>query len=204
MAFISSLIATYGMTLKGLPPSLLLNILRISEGCNLNINTIMTMFGYVKSLAKKYVLLAVKSESISDIYNYLPITDMISTSGQPMENEFKLIKSQGFEQVINLAPHNAENSLKNEALTLNNLGMNYFHIPVAFDNPIEEDFEQFKDLLRENKHKKVWVHCAANMRVSAFIYRYRRSVLGESEDIAKADLNKIWQPFGAWTEFIKR
>lgn len=35
---------------------------------------------------------------------------------------------------------------------------------------------------------KVWVHCAANMRVSAFIYRYRCTVLGEDRDTAARDL----------------
>ena len=50
--------------------------------------------------------------------------------------------------------------------------------------------------------EKTWVHCAANMRVSAFIYRYRCAVLGEAEQVAKQDLEKIWQPFGNWKTFL--
>jgi hypothetical protein len=37
----------------------------------------------------------------------------------------------------------------------------------------------------------IWLHYAANMRVSAFLLRYRRDVLKESTATAKLDLDKI-------------
>jgi hypothetical protein len=50
----------------------------------------------------------------------------------------------------------------------------------------------------------VHVHCIANARVSAFFYRFRRDVLGMDEAQARAEMETVWQPKGAWVEFVKR
>ncbi len=91
-----------------------------------------------------------------------------------------------------------------EAEILSENGAQYVHLPVDFKDPKEADFRKFVEALHEAKDRKVWVHCAANMRVSAFTYRYRVSELGEDEATAKQDLHRIWQPFGVWSEFVNR
>ena len=53
-----------------------------------------------------------------------------------------------------------------------------------------------------NSETQLWVHCAANMRVSAFMYHYRTSELGQEEAIARSDMNKIWETFGVWRKFV--
>lgn len=166
------------------------------------INTIKTTLGFLKTLIERYAPVEFGSASLDDIFNYLPINDRISTSGQPTEKQFELVKSHGFENVINLAPGGGENSLKDEAGTLSNLGINYVHIPVDFARPGDDDFEKFKNEMQRLSEEKVWVHCAANMRVSAFIYRYRCTVLEEQPDEAKKALSKIWEPLGVWKRFI--
>lgn len=168
----------------------------------MSFNTIKTTMGYLKSLVRKYTPLDANAESLEDIYNYLPIDERISTSGQPSEKQFEIIKANGFEHVINLAPHDAENSLKNERETLESLGMSYVHIPVNFVKPRDKEFDKFKQAMAEYSDKKVWVHCAANMRVSAFMYRYRCHVLGEEQTVAKQALSQIWEPMGVWKKFI--
>ena len=80
--------------------------------------------------------------------------------------------------------------------------MHYTHIPVDFQNPTEQDFEQFCGVMKEIGDAPVMVHCAANMRVSAFVYRYRCEVLGEEPDKAIVDMQKIWEPFGVWKKFV--
>ena len=70
------------------------------------------------------------------------------------------------------------------------LGLEYTHIPVDFKNPTQADFDAFVAALGEHGATKVWVHCAANMRVSAFMYRYRTQQLGLADEVARADLNK--------------
>lgn len=166
-------------------------------------NTLKTVVGFLRGVLERWTPLKPAGQSVEEIYNYVEIDGRFATSGQPNEQQFGLIRDAGYETVINLAPQSVlENSLPNEADELSKLGIRYIHIPVDFKNPTEEDFEQFASSLQEQGTQKIWIHCAANMRVSAFVYRYRRAVLGDSKDVASADLHKIWEPFGIWKSFI--
>ena len=78
----------------------------------------------------------------------------------------------------------------------------YIHIPVNFNNPVKDDFLLFVKKLNENKDKKIWIHCAANMRVSAFVYKYRRDVLGLEDKQVIKDMELIWSPNRTWNTFI--
>ena len=84
------------------------------------------------------------------------------------------------------------------------LGMTYIHLPVDFQNPTEHDFEQFCSVMEQLKDVPVHVHCIANARVSAFLYRYRRDVLQMDETKARAEMEAVWQPKGVWVEFVSR
>jgi protein tyrosine phosphatase (PTP) superfamily phosphohydrolase (DUF442 family) len=42
-----------------------------------------------------------------------------------------------------------------------------YHIPVQFGAPTERDLLAFFDAMDRNSGRRVWVHCAANMRVTA-------------------------------------
>ena len=159
-------------------------------------STFKTSLGFIQTL----IGIGSTSASLDSIFNVHPISENLMTSGQPTAEQFGTIKDAGFEQVINLAPHNAENAIKNEAELLTKLGLTYTHIPVDFKNPTEDDFSRFCGALKQDK--KTWVHCAANMRVSAFIYKYRIQELGLKAKEARYDLEKLWKPFGVWAEFI--
>ena len=166
------------------------------------LSTFKTTLKYLGTLTRKLHPTWLHSKSLSSIYNYLPYWDGVCTSGQPTEAQLKLISENGYGTVINLAPHNAENALQDEASCLQALNVKYHHIPVNFASPSEESFQQFCQLMREKQNEKLWVHCAANMRVSAFMYRYRVQVLGCESSLAKEEMDKIWQPFGVWKSFV--
>lgn len=167
-------------------------------------NTLKTSLGFWLSILGKYSPFRFRKNSIVNIFNYLPINESITTSGQPTAEQFSLIGAEGFLSVINLAPHHAENALPDEPAVLANLGIAYTHIPVDFKNPTETDYQHFVAAMRAHTGAKVWVHCAANMRVSAFVYRYRIGELKEDRELARRDLEKIWQPFGVWKNFISK
>lgn len=170
---------------------------------NAHSNTLKTVLGFIRAFLGRRLPIFRQGERIADIYNFLQIDNLFATSGQPSEAQFQLIKDAGFDTVINLAPTSVlENSVINEAEVLSQLNMRYVHIPVDFKNPTEEDFRAFIEALSGCVPQKLWVHCAANMRVSAFTYRYRRDVLAENEIRARADLHKIWEPFGVWKRFV--
>jgi uncharacterized protein (TIGR01244 family) len=166
-------------------------------------STARTGLGFVATFAERHLPGRFRSGRLTAIFNYLPISDSLVTAGQPTETQFTAVKAAGIARVINLAPHGLENSLPDEAGLVTGLGMDYVHIPVDFENPTESDFTQFCTAMQAAGTHPVLVHCAANMRVSAFVYRYRTQILGEPRHTAEQDLRKIWKPFGTWKEFIE-
>lgn len=138
------------------------------------------------------------------IYHWRRLDDRITTSGQPTEAQLADIAALGVRYVINLGLHSHEKALPDEAATVAALGMMYVHIPVDFQNPTESDFEAFCTALKESNGAPAHVHCIANYRVSAFFYRYRRSVLGIDAARARSDLERVWKPDAVWTAFINR
>lgn len=143
------------------------------------------------------------ADNLEQIFNFLALSPTLASSGQPTEVQFKRIARAGFTIVINLAPHWAENSLDDEAGILHQLGIHYMHIPVNFKQPTEWHYLRFCQAMKEAGDQQVWVHCAANLRASSFIYRYRVEKLGIDREIALQDLHRIWTPFGVWKDFIE-
>lgn len=168
----------------------------------MNANTIRTVWGFYKSQILRCLPASFGGSSLAGICNYLPIDDSISTSGQPTARQFELIRAAGFTTVINLAPHHAENALPDETGLLRSLGLRYVHIPVDFKNPTATDFDLFTQSMNMAVGEKIWVHCAANMRVSAFVYKYRRDIRGDNHQVARSDLQRIWEPYGIWKDFL--
>ncbi len=141
---------------------------------------------------------------MEDVYNFLKISDTIATSGQPTLEQFSAIKKAGYQVIVNLALPESPNALKDEKQIVESQGMQYVHIPVVWENPTIENVKEFFSLMEANTDKKVFVHCAANMRVSAFMYLYRHIHQGISDEDAKKDLQKIWIPNEIWQSFIEQ
>ena len=51
--------------------------------------------------------------------------------------------------------------------------------------------------------RPVFIHCAANMRVSAFVFIYRVRFERIDRTLAERDLFAIWQPDEVWSRFIE-
>lgn len=166
-------------------------------------STLKTVFGFIGQTIEKYTPLKLTGDRPEDSFNYQKISNRLSTSGQPNEQQLVNIAQAGFTTVINLAPvSKLENSVIEEAEILAEQGVHYIHMPVDFDNPTDDDYAQFVQHMADKSGEQLWVHCAANMRVSAFMYRYRTTELGEPEASVRADMNSIWEPFGAWKKFL--
>jgi protein tyrosine phosphatase (PTP) superfamily phosphohydrolase (DUF442 family) len=80
--------------------------------------------------------------------------------------------------------------------------MHYVHIPVRFEHPTADDLRRFLEAMDEHASRRVFVHCAANMRVSAFLGLYRVLRLGWDEDRAFALMREIWEPDAVWCAFL--
>jgi len=141
--------------------------------------------------------------TLNHIRNFLRIDDGLATSGMPQTNDFTALRQAGFDVVINLALPTSDNALPNEGELVSAQGMTYVHIPVKFDAPQPADFERFTRVMDACAGQRVFVHCAANKRVSAFVFLHRLSH-GTDRATAESDLKKIWQPDGVWREFLNQ
>jgi uncharacterized protein (TIGR01244 family) len=142
---------------------------------------------------------------MKDIYNLLRIDDRLATAGQPSEAQLAGVASEGFEVVINLALHDDPRySLADEPAVVRSLAMQYVHIPVQFGAPTDEDLQRFCDAMDAARDRKVFVHCAANKRVTAFLGLYRVLRLGWDTRDAFEPMRRIWEPDATWAAFIKK
>jgi protein tyrosine phosphatase (PTP) superfamily phosphohydrolase (DUF442 family) len=140
---------------------------------------------------------------LSAIHNHRAVSDALETSGQPTVTQLGLIAQAGYRTVINLALHDDPRySLPDEAGTVRGLGMRYVHIPVQFASPTEADLLAFFAAMDEAGDEKVWVHCAANLRVSAFLGLYRVIRQRWTPERAFELMRGLWQPNEVWSAFI--
>ena len=143
------------------------------------------------------------STKLSEIYNFRAISDKLATAGQPSEAQLRMIGESGFNAVINLALPTSDNAIANEGSVVTGLGMSYIHIPVDFKAPTSRDFRAFRQVMAAFDDRPVFVHCAANMRVSAFVFLYRVLFQRITAHDAERDLRAIWQPDEVWGKFIR-
>ena len=140
---------------------------------------------------------------MKEILNYYRVSDKIATSGQPTAEQFCSIAQDGYKLVINLALTSSTNALPNEDAVITDLGMVYIHLPVIWESPQIDDVQIFCHLMSIHKLRKVWVHCAKNMRVSCFMYLYQKHILKLSEEKSTYPMNVIWQPNDVWQQLIQ-
>jgi protein tyrosine phosphatase (PTP) superfamily phosphohydrolase (DUF442 family) len=127
---------------------------------------------------------------LTTILDYHGISDRLTTAGQIDYDQIPLLREQGYEVVVNLATDNPErNSL--EGFHVTSSGMTYIHIPVEWERPQLSDVKMFFDVMEANRDRKLFVHCIANMRASAFVYLYRTLVRGVPDEEARGDMDAV-------------
>ena len=139
---------------------------------------------------------------LTQIKDFLQISDNISTAGQPTSTEFLTIKDSGHQTVINLALNDSPGAVNDESKIVKNLGLDYVHIPVKWDAPRPQDALRFFEVMNQHEDETIFIHCAANKRVSAFVFLYRVLCLGDDRAIALNTLHQIWEPNPVWQSFI--
>jgi protein tyrosine phosphatase (PTP) superfamily phosphohydrolase (DUF442 family) len=148
---------------------------------------------------------ALNALAFTDIRNFRQVAPDLAASGQPTEADLSDIATAGYAVVINLALHDdARYSLPDERRTVEALGMQYIHIPVQFAAPTEADLAAFCGAMIEFRGQKTWVHCAANMRVTAFLGLYRVLHEGWERGAAFELMDGVWKPNEVWHTFIAR
>ncbi|MCG8415648.1 MAG: protein tyrosine phosphatase family protein [Pseudomonadales bacterium] len=139
---------------------------------------------------------------LAEIINFRQYSDTFASAGQPTEEQFSAIAQAGYERVVYIAFTSNPNALPDADQIVKGLGMEYMQVPVAFDNPLPDDFYAFADSMQRNTDKKTLLHCQVNARATAFSFLYRVIYDDVSVADAKADMNTVWQPNEVWRDFI--
>lgn len=137
-----------------------------------------------------------------DARNIYRVFDWLWTSGQLSEQDIAELPSLGIEVVINLAAPSSASALVGEAEFVTRRGITYVQIPVEWEAPRVDQFDQFVSVMQAFADRKIWLHCGMNMRVGVFLYLFRKFVRGEAEEQAMFPLRAVWQPNEIWTAFM--
>ena len=115
------------------------------------------------------------------------------------------IARAGYGAVVNLALPSSDNAIDNEGSLVTGLGMSYVHLPVDFEAPMAEDARRFIGVMRALTGQRVFVHCAMNLRVSAFMYHFLKHERGLSDSAARSPVLARWEPrmTDVWRGFLE-
>jgi protein tyrosine phosphatase (PTP) superfamily phosphohydrolase (DUF442 family) len=136
-------------------------------------------------------------QTLAGIRDYLRLDERIATAGQPTRQELAAVAESGYQAVINL---HTSSDLPDEGKVVRSLGLEYVHINVPWEHPERSHLERCFAAMEARQEQRLFVHCAANKRVSAFVALYRIHRLGWSQAKALAFLDlstfpPVWQVF---------
>jgi protein tyrosine phosphatase (PTP) superfamily phosphohydrolase (DUF442 family) len=142
--------------------------------------------------------------ALAGIKNFIAIDERLATGGQPTEAQLAEVAAAGFDAVVNLGLLDRSYCLADEAGLAASLGLSYQHIPVKFDQPTLEDLRAFVEAMDGLRDRRVFVHCAANYRVSVFLAIWGELRLGWTRAAADRHVERLWRPSEVWAEFLDR
>jgi protein tyrosine phosphatase (PTP) superfamily phosphohydrolase (DUF442 family) len=139
----------------------------------------------------------VTEDALAGIKAYRRLSDRVVTAGQPTRRELVAVAQAGFQAVINL---HVSPDLPDEREVVEALGLEYVQINVPWEHPERSHLERFFAAMEARREQRLFVHCAANKRVSAFVALYRIHRLGWAKDEALSFVDvpsfpPVWQAF---------
>ncbi len=162
----------------------------------------LVMLGVLSLAVSSAHALEPADESLAEISNFLQYSPVFASAGQPTAEQYSALREAGFERVIYIAFTDNANAVPNADKLVKQLGMDYLHIPVDWNNPTPRDFYAFADAMQREQEMKTLLHCQVNARATAFSFLYR--VVYEDVPVAEAkqDMDKVWQPNQTWRDLI--
>lgn len=130
------------------------------------------------------------------------VTPRLTTASQPSAGAIPALRAEGFDHVINLGLSGQPYSLPDEQSLVLSHGMAYTHIPVPFESPEPAHFAAFLEAMDTTAGAKVFLHCAANYRASAFAALYGVRRLGWDRARTENHIAQVWKPNPVWRAFL--
>ena len=135
--------------------------------------------------------------SFENSVNYRDLSDYglaLTTSGAVSEDMLAQAYASNYGAVISLLPQDHPKRLTQASAILASQSVEYWQAPVDWLAPTQANIDQFAWALDRllAQRLKVHVHCALNMRVSAFcaVYLFERGLM--SHDQAQALICEVW------------
>jgi protein tyrosine phosphatase (PTP) superfamily phosphohydrolase (DUF442 family) len=137
--------------------------------------------------------------------NYYEFRGRVGTAGQPTRDQLEAICRADFHSVINLSTPDTQDTIPDEGSIVTGNGLNYFQVPVPFERPEPAHFHTFMGLMNAIEGKNVFVHCGANLRVSAFMFHYLQLTRGYTPEEASSPILRAWLPRidPVWKRFLE-
>lgn len=121
----------------------------------------------------------------------IPVSDVLSRSGQPLMSEFTWMKENGWKSVVDLrvSDDHGEVADDSELPGFNELGFNYLHLGIIDGHaPTDVQAQQFLEFVTKPENQPVHVHCRGGYgRAGTAIVLYRYAVQGWPLDQAVAE-----------------
>ena len=106
-------------------------------------------------------------QELPPIRNFLQINSEFCTGGQPRIEHFAKLKADGVKAVLNLRTPD-EHRADEERAAVQQAGLKYFNIPVAFGEPTDAQADEFLKITDDPENRPMFIHCTAAIRVGAF------------------------------------
>lgn len=141
-----------------------------------------------------------------DLINGRQLFEDVITGGQPTEAQLRAAHEQDLRTIVNLRPDGEFEGFDEEAL-VEELGMQYIHIPVSGpDDVTEETAAALNDVLADTTNRPLLMHCSSGNRVGS-LFAARAYFLHDMDperalDIGtRAGLTRLEAPLRTrWTE----
>lgn len=118
--------------------------------------------------------------------NFGQVTPTLYRGGQPTAEGFENLSRMGIAIIVDTG-----RSKRDEAL-IKHLGMTYDSLPWYCPFPKDAVFERFVQIVRENPHKKIFVHCRfGDDRTGMMIAAYRMAAEGWTAKEAMQEMHEF-------------
>jgi tyrosine-protein phosphatase SIW14 len=126
--------------------------------------------------------------TVVGVSNFGEVNSHLYRGGQPKGTGYANLKQMGIDLVVDVRLSGKEVEKKD----VNHAGMQFIAIPWHCFFPKDKVFAEFLEVLRENRDKKIFVHCRyGDDRTGMMIAAYRMAVEGWTPGEAKEEMEKF-------------
>ena len=136
--------------------------------------------------------------TVAGVANFAEVTPTLYRGAQPTKEGLETLAKMGVNIVVDLREGGEG---KREEKEVRKSGMEFVAIPWECGNPKDDYFAKFLTVLRDNRDKKVFVHCHLGVdRTGMMIAAYRMSEQGWTAEEARREMQAFG--FSPWHRFL--